>query len=154
MSTLTLADVLAADPVPVLRSAIAWSALANDLDNAYEEFLPGLRQVDRGAAGVAAQAAVRRLTEEGRRLSTAVNPARRIADALNRHAYGLDDLHRMIAAIGAEARTHGLHLDAGGRLTAPPTVMKADDPAVWATTVGRLRSELGEILNRARDHDD
>jgi hypothetical protein len=155
VSTLTLADVFAADAALVHRSAAAWAALAEDLDNAYELFVQGLRQVDRGVSGQAALAAVRRLTEQGHRLSSACNPARRIADALDRHAYGVADLRRMIVAVGNEARANSLYLNwTTGQLSAPPTVMKVDEPAVWLPVINRLRTDLREILDRARVLDD
>jgi Alpha/beta hydrolase len=155
VSTLTLADVIAADAAPVHRSAAAWAALAEDLDDAYEQFVHGLKQVDRGVSGQAALAAVRQLTEQGHRLSNACNPARRIADALDRHAYGVADLRRMIVAVANEARANGLFLNwTTGQLSAPPTVMKMDEPAVWLPVINRLRADLREILDRARTLDD
>jgi hypothetical protein len=43
-------------------------------------------------SGEAALAAIRKLTAQGHELSNAYNPAWRIADALERHAYAIGDL--------------------------------------------------------------
>jgi Alpha/beta hydrolase len=155
MSTLTLADVIAAQPAPYQRAAIAWAALAEDLDNAYEQVIVGLKKVDRGADGEAARAAIRKILEQSHRLSNSCNPARRISDALQRHAYALNDLHHMIQGVATDARANGLVFNATtGQLIAPPTVLRTDEPAYWQPAMNKLRGELSQILARAGQLDE
>jgi hypothetical protein len=155
MSALTLADVMAAQAAPYQRAAVAWAALAEDLDNAYEQFIVGLNKIDRGAHGEAALAAIRQILEQSHRLSNSCNPARRISDALQRHAYALNDLHHMISGVATDARANGLVFNATtGQLIAPPTVLRTDEPAFWQAAMNKLHGELSQILARAQRLDD
>jgi Alpha/beta hydrolase len=154
VSPVGLAELLAADPVVWQRAAVAWAALAADLDLAYDEFDRGRRQVEASwPSGDAAAAALGTLTAHGHELSAAEPPARRIADALERHAYAVGELRdRAGAAILAGERA-GLRIDrATGRVSAP-TADRCDYTGAGpgadippAQRIARLNEELAEEL--------
>ncbi len=100
----TVAELLTADPEPFHRAALAWSALAGDLDRAYEEYVRGVHRVDVGwALGEGADAAAQKLKAQAHELSNAHGPARRIADALVRHAFGIGEIRVHVERIIARA---------------------------------------------------
>src|SRR5690606_26734295 len=82
MSNLTVADLRAANPATVRACALAWAALGDALDAAYERFLEGQKRVDRGGAGAAVRAAAVTVVGQGHELSGLCSPARQIARAL------------------------------------------------------------------------
>ena len=121
---MTLAELLTADPEPLHRAALAWSALAGNLDRAYEEYVRGVHQVDVGwALGDGAEAAAQKLNAQAHELSNAHGPARRIADALARHAFGIGEI----------------------RVHAERTIAQAELVSEDATT-----TDLAELLRRAQ----
>ena len=110
MSALTLQDVMDMESRTLLRAAIAWAALAEDLDNAYEQLTRGVRLIDRDARGDAALAALRTLMAQGHRISNSFNPARRISLALERHGHAVDQLRAMVLDVSESAKRRGLRV--------------------------------------------
>ncbi|MBX6750527.1 MAG: hypothetical protein IRY85_12815 [Micromonosporaceae bacterium] len=147
MGRLTLAAVRAGDPEAFRSAALAWAALAAALDAASEHMATGRARVGAAGQGTALAVAADRVGTEVRAVGGAVGPARRIAQALLRHADALAALQRHLDAVLATARSTGLTVDlVSGTVTAagPAGV------APWRATVDAVRDELAEILAQAR----
>jgi Alpha/beta hydrolase len=154
MSALTLQDVMDTESRTMFRAAIAWAALAEDLDNAYERLVRGVRLIDRDARGEAALAAARTLRAHSNQISNSFNPARRISMALERHGHAIDQLHAMVLDVSESARRRGWHVSwQTGQITGRSPVARVDDPS-WDLAANSLRAEVREILARARRLDD
>ncbi len=154
MSALTLQDVMDMESRTPFRAAIAWAALAEDMDNAYEQLTRGVNLIDRDTRGAAGSAAIRTLLAQGRRISNSVNPARRISVALRRHGHAVDQLHAMVLAVSEAAERRGLRVSwQTGQISGRSQVSRVDDPA-WDLAANSLRVEVREILARARRLDD
>ena len=154
MSALTLQDVMDMESRTLLRAAIAWAALAEDLDNAYEQLTRGVRLIDRDARGDAALAALRTLMAQGHRISNSFNPARRISLALERHGHAVDQLRAMVLDVSESAKRRGLRVSwHTGQVGGGLPVATVDDPS-WDLQANSLRAEVREILARARRLDE
>ena len=161
MSGLTLQDVMNTQSTSLIRAAIAWAALAQDLDNAYEQLMQGVKLVDRNARGESALAALRTLTAHGHRISNSVNPARQISEALERHGHAVEQLRAMVLDVSGSAQRLGVHVSwPTGHVTGrvPGQIggraLSAFDNSNVDFEVLVLRGQVREILARARRLDD
>ncbi|WP_019869997.1 alpha/beta hydrolase [Salinispora oceanensis] len=121
MSDLTLRDVLDFRPDPWHESAQVWGRLAQGIDDAAEQLIRGSRDlVHVWPAGRASAAAVGKGEALRAEVSNVYNPARRVADALEQHAYAMLGLRRQAEEIVAAARVAGYQVDMVTGATAPP----------------------------------
>lgn len=121
MSGLTLRDVLDFRPDPWHESAQVWGRLAQGIDDAAEQLIRGSRDlVHVWPDGRASAAAVGKGETLRAEVSNAYNPARRVADALEQHAYAMVGLRRQAEEIVAAARVAGYQVDMVTGATAPP----------------------------------
>ena len=119
MSRLTLAEVRAGDSEAFRSAAVAWAALAAALDAVSEHLVTGRDRVGAAGQGLALAVADDRVRTQVHAVAGAAEPARRIAQALFRHADALAALQRHLDAVLASARSHGLTVDLGtGTVTA------------------------------------
>lgn len=121
MSGLTLRDVLDFRPGPWHESARVWGRLAQGIDDAAEQLIRGTRDlVHVWPEGRASAAAVGKGEVLRAEVSNAYNPARRVADVLEQHAYAMVGLRRQAEEIVALARMAGYQVDMVTGVTAPP----------------------------------
>ncbi len=121
MSDLTLRDVLEFRPDPWHESARVWGRLAQGIDDAAEQLIRGSRDlVHVWPDGRASAAAVGKGEALRAEVSNAYNPARRVADVLEQHAYAMVGLRRQAEEIVASARLAGYQVDLVTGATAPP----------------------------------
>jgi Alpha/beta hydrolase len=157
MTTMTMTGLLTAKPAAFHRAAIGWAGLAADLDRAYEEYRRGLNRVDSGwPAGAGAKAAAQQLTAQAHELSNVHNPARHIAEALERHAYAIGEIqqHAERIIVGAEQAGYRVDRDTGSVTARVAGIANgADDNRASAWIFG-LSSDLSELLWRARRLDE
>ncbi|HYN95507.1 MAG TPA: alpha/beta hydrolase [Pilimelia sp.] len=156
MSELTLGQLCQSTPGPFASAAQAWKGLAEELDNAAEQFIRGTRDLDDAwPEGPATRAAHERVATMRAEVSNAYNPARRIYQALERHAGGMAELRGQAEAVIAAARAAGLTVDpAAGTVTAPSSMSAAGSPESTAYLVNGYVGELTTVLERARSLDD
>ena len=157
MSRLTLSDVLTTSPAPFDQTADGWAALAEDLDNAAEQYIRATRAVEYGwPSGPASQAALDRFATVRAQVSNAYQPARRISQALHDHAEAMRAYSGQAREIVAAARSAGFQVDtATGRVSVAADPQGGPDEQVGL--VGRAQryaAELAEILTLAQELDD
>ncbi|MDG4791222.1 alpha/beta hydrolase [Micromonospora sp. WMMD1102] len=162
MSVLTLADLLAADPASFAVAAATWEQLTRDLDDVAEELVHQTRALEyawpHGSGSEAAYTAAATLRSE---VSNAYPPARRIHQALSRHADGMRGYAGQAREIVAAARRAGYAVDGTtGLVTAASPgsfggadVMVANQAAI-AAQAERYADELATVLDQARPLDD
>ncbi len=152
MSTLTLGDLLAADPEPFHRSANAWATMAADLDRASDAYARGRSRAEGGwPAGSGAQAAVQRLTAQGHQLSNAHQPARRIADAMEHHAYAISDMRLRAAQTVERIERAGYRVDrATGAVSGTGDTSDPETEVLRARRISGMTHEIVELVGRAR----
>lgn len=146
----TSADAIAA-------RASAWSAMAEDIDNAAEEVIRGTREIeDVWPSGPAAEAATKRAAELRAEVSNAYNPCRRIGLALREHADTVRALQESLRNVTTSAGAQGLDVDiAAGTVTAPRHMYdETTAPHLVAQTVSSYVGQLQGILDRAVESDD
>ncbi|GAA1624165.1 alpha/beta hydrolase [Actinoplanes couchii] len=146
MSAVTLQQLLNADPGPWHAMASGWRGLADRIDDSAEEFIRGTRDLAFGwPVGDGAQAAEATATRLRAEVSNSCNPARRIFDALDRHAHAVSELRQTAEEIVAAARRAGLIVDvATGAVRVPPTAADSDG----------IVADLGAVVERARALDE
>jgi hypothetical protein len=152
VSSLTLGDLLAADPESLHRSAIAWSSIAADLDRAYEAYARARARTEAAwPAGSGAQAAVQCLAAQGHELSSAHNPARRIAYAIEHHAYAMGEMRlRAAQTVDRIERTGYLVDRATGEVIAADAATGPETEVPQATRISGMTHEIVELVDRAR----
>lgn len=166
MSTLSLADLVTADPAPFSTAAEAWQGLAGDIDKAADKIIEGARDLRNAwERGDAAEACATRTGELKAEVNAAYNPAERISDALSHHAYALVDLREQAKSLIADAAKVGCKVDlATGtvsvlpRMTdySAPGAKEAEQRAI-ADAQSRAQDfadQLGTVLGNARSLDD
>src|SRR5262245_60694417 len=135
-----LGDLITADPEQFHRSAGAWHALAADLDRAYEAYARGRGRADSGwLAGSGAAAAVERLATQSHELSNAHNPALRIADAIEHHAYAIGDMRLRAVQTVQRIERGGYRVDrVTGAVTAAGDPTDPDAEVLQAKRIPRM----------------
>lgn len=166
MSTLSLADLVTADPTPFSTAAEAWQGLAGDIDKAVDKLIEGARDLPYAwERGDAAEACATRTGEVKAEVNAAYNPAERISDALSHHAYALVDLREQAKSLIADAQKVGCAVDlATGTVSVLPRMTdysmpgaKEAEQRAIADAQSRAQSfadQLGTVLSRARALDD
>ncbi len=157
MSGVTLVQLLTADPGDFRRAASEWQGLAEDIDNAAEEFIRGTRDLeDAWPSGPASQAAHTTVAALRTRISNAYNPARRIYQALRHHADAVDDLQERARDLIKAAEAIGLLVDtATVRVSARPAVVEQPGAAERLLPVMQsYADELAGLVARAQGLDD
>ena len=140
MSTAELTALREADPASWLRAAQAWQTLADDLDRARDDLDQGARGLVEGwSAGLGAAAARQSIDAQASSVAGAVVPARRVASALEHHAYALASLRALASADLGEAeqtellaRSRALDVATGAALYAssPPASVEGTEGGV------------------------
>ena len=155
MSTLTLAQLLAADPGSFDAAAQAWHALSDNLDRAGEDLIRGTRDLPNAwPEGTASQGA-HTATEAARgELSDAYNPARRIHQALDHHAATLASLRSRAQGQVDAARQGGFAVDVGGFTVTPPQAHTELAAISLEKRAQQIVHELSDVLGRAQALDD
>ncbi|MEU8238739.1 alpha/beta hydrolase [Actinoplanes missouriensis] len=153
---MTLQDLLTLDAGPWHAAADRWQQLARRIDDAAEQLIRGTRDLVHawpdgdGSAAAAESAGTLRAT-----VSNAYNPAKRVFEAMDQHAYGMDALRRQAEGIVASARQAGYTVDvASGTITAPVEAYSAGNLAHTAGETGALLNDLRSVLERAWALDD
>ncbi|WP_433794997.1 alpha/beta hydrolase [Actinoplanes sp. CA-252034] len=156
MSALTLRQLLATDVTPWHTAAETWQKLAQGLDDAAERLIRGTRDLAHvwpsGAGATAGHERAARLRTE---LSNVYNPARRIFDAMDQHAYGMSTLRRQAEEILAAARQSGFTVDTATLdITAPAGLYQGGMLDQTARAIGGLAGDLRSVVEQARALDD
>jgi hypothetical protein len=156
MSELTLPLLLTTDVGSWHTAADTWQQLAQRLDDTAERLIRGTRDLAHvwpsGAGSAAAHGRADRLRAE---VSNSYNPARRVFDAMDRHAYGMDALRRQAEEILAAARQAGYTVDAATLdITAPASYYQGGNLDRTGRAIGMLGGDLRSVLEQARALDD
>jgi hypothetical protein len=150
--TLTLQDLVDADPGAFSRSAQAWEAMAEGLDDATEDLIRGSRDLEHvWPDGPAAQAAAQKTHDTRNEASNAVLPCRRIARALREHADTIRSLQGHTTAIAAEARGKGYLVDLTAGTVAAGAALIQDSSAgqFLAQAITSYVAQLRDVLDQA-----
>ncbi|GIE34698.1 hypothetical protein Ait01nite_077430 [Actinoplanes italicus] len=156
MSELTLPLLLATDVSSWHTAADTWQQLSQRIDDAAERLIRGTRDLahvwSSGAGATAAHGRADRLRSE---VSNSYNPARRVFDAMDRHAYGMDALRRQAEEILAAARQAGYTVDTATLdITAPASYYQGGNLDRTGRAIGMLGGDLRSVLEQARALDD
>lgn len=153
---MTLRDLLEFHADPWHASAQVWHRLAQGIDDAAEQVIRSTRDVGEAwPAGAGSVAAVRRATALRAEVSNAYNPAKRIADAMEHHAYAMSGLRRQAEEIVASARQAGYHVDlVTGETTAPPSADMAGGLDRSSRSTESVLQHLPTVVDHARAQDD
>ncbi|MBG0564629.1 alpha/beta hydrolase [Actinoplanes aureus] len=156
MSALTLHQLLNADPGPWHAAASAWQRLADRIDDAAEQFIGSTRDLAYAwPSGAGARAADEKATRMRAEVSNTYNPARRIYDALDRHAYGVGELRQTAEQMVTSARQAGFTVDtANGRVSAPASAYLGGNLDRTARELNVILADLEAVVERARGLDD
>lgn len=156
MSALTLQQLLNADPGPWHAAASAWRRLADRIDDAAEQFIRGTRDLAYvWSSGEGAQVADEKAARMRAEVSNTYNPARRIYDALDRHAYAVGELRQTAEQMVASARQAGFTVDvANGRVSAPAAAYLGGNLDHTARAINVILADLEAVVERARGLDD
>lgn len=156
MSALTLEQLLATDVASWHASADAWRKLAQRTDDATERMIRGTRDLAAvWPSGAGATAARERATTLSTAVSNFYNPARRVFEAMDRHAYGMSDLRRYAEEILASAAQAGLTVDrATLSISAPASAYTGGQLDRTGRAIGRLTNDLRAVVDQARALDD
>ncbi|MFB9338524.1 alpha/beta hydrolase [Actinoplanes octamycinicus] len=153
---MTLADLLVLDVAPWHTAADQWQRLARGVDDAAEQLIRGTRDLPHAwPEGAGSAAAAERAAALRAEVSNTCNPAKRIFDAMDQHAYGMSALRQQAEGIVAEARRAGYSVDpATGGITAPAAAYSAGHLEHTARQTGLLLNDLRSVVERARALDD
>ncbi|GAA4952398.1 alpha/beta hydrolase [Actinoplanes utahensis] len=156
MSTLTLEQLLAGDVTAWHTSADAWQRLAQRTDDATERMIRGTRDLEAawpsGAGATAAHARSAALRTE---ISNFYNPAKRVFEAMDRHAYGMTGYRRYAEEIIAAAQQSGLTVDTATlNITAPASAYTGGQLDQTGRAIGMLTNDLRAVVEQARALDD
>lgn len=153
---MTLRDLLEFHADPWHTSAQVWHRLAQGIDDTAEQVIRSTRDVgDAWPGGAGSAAAVRRATTLRAEVSNAYNPAKRIAEAMEHHAYAMSGLRRQAEEIVASARQAGYHVDlATGVTTAPPSADMAGGLDRSSRSTESVLQYLPTVVDHARAQDD
>lgn len=156
MSDLTLRDVLDFRPDPWHATAQVWGRLAQGVDDVAEQVIRGTRDlVHVWPDGRASAAAVGKAEALRAEVSNVYNPAKRMADALEHHAYAMVALRRQAEEIVASARQAGYHVDmVTGVATAPPSADTAGGLDRFSRARESVLRYLPTVVDYARTQDD
>jgi uncharacterized protein YukE len=156
MSAVTLPQLLGADPEAFRRCARGWQALAEDLDNAAEEFLRGTRDLaEVWPCGPAADAAQEKVTQLKAEVCNAYQPARRIYEALRHHGDAVEDLRDQARGLIDAAQRSGFSVDAVTLLvSAPAGAYQGGSLDYTVRAVQSYADQLASLVERARGLDD
>jgi Alpha/beta hydrolase len=155
VSTVTLAQLLSASSGSFDAAAQAWRALSDDLDRAGEDLVRGTQDLEHAwPRGAASQSAYTATAAARGQLSDAYNPARRIYQALDRHASTLASLRARAESHIDGARRGGFTVDVATGAIIPPeakTDLAADSLERRALQIAH---ELSELVAQAQALDD
>ncbi|MEU4422868.1 alpha/beta hydrolase [Actinoplanes sp. NPDC024001] len=153
---MSLQDLLTVDVGPWHTAADRWQRLAQSLDDAAEQLIRGTRDLaEVWSSGTGSAAAAERATALRAEVSNTYNPAKRIFEATDQHAYGMSSLRQQAEGIVASARQAGYTVDtAAGTITAPASAYSAGNLAHTARETGALLNDLRAVVERARALDD
>ncbi|MFI1989749.1 alpha/beta hydrolase [Actinoplanes sp. NPDC020271] len=156
MSELTLDDLLSFDATPWHTAADHWHQLAQAVDDAAEELIRGTRDLPYAwSNGTGAEAAAEKAADLRAEVSNTYNPAKRIYDAMDQHAYGMKALRQQAEDVVAAARKAGYTVDtAAATITAPAAAYSAGNLDHTARETGALLNDLRGIVGKARSLDD
>jgi hypothetical protein len=156
MSALTLRQLLASDVTPWHSAAETWQQLAQRVDDAAERLIRGTRDLPHvWPSGAGASAGHERAARLRTELSNVYNPAKRIFDAMDHHAYGMSTLRRQAEEILAAARQAGFTVDTATLdITAPAAFYQGGMLDPTARAIGGLTSDLRSVVEQARALDD
>ncbi|MEV1286338.1 alpha/beta hydrolase [Micromonospora sp. NPDC049679] len=156
MSVVSLRQLLDADAAPVAAAAVAWQAMAEELDNAAEQLIRGTRDLeDAWPEGPASQSAHAKTAQLRAEVSNAYNPCRRIFQALRGHADALASLQETARSIVDDARRTGLLVDvAAGTVRAPQSMYEGPAPHATAQLVSGYAHQLSDVVAQAAALDD
>jgi hypothetical protein len=121
VSDMSLQDLLAFDAGPWHTTSSVWQRLAQGVDDAAEQLIRGTRDLaEAWPQGSGSEAAAQRGDVLRASVSNTYNPAKRIADAMDHHAYTMKALRQQAEQIVASARQAGYTVDTAlGTITAP-----------------------------------
>lgn len=153
---MTLRDLLEFHADPWHASAQVWHRLAQGIDDTAEQVIRSTRDVgDAWPGGAGSAAAVRRATALRAEVSNAYNPAKRIADAMENHAYAMSGLRRQAEEIVSSARQAGYHVDlVTGATTAPPSADMAGGLDRSSRSTESVLQHLPTVVDYARAQDE
>ncbi|MFI1990780.1 hypothetical protein [Actinoplanes sp. NPDC020271] len=149
MSEMSLHDLLATDAAPWHAAADRWRVLAKGLDTAADQLIRDTRDLPHAwPHGTGAEAASARAAELRAEVSHAHEPAKRIFEAMDRHAYGLAAFRRQAEEIVAAARKAGCTVDTAAVTVTGPESAHADSLQADLRTVVRQARTLDEATAR------
>ncbi|GAA2881664.1 hypothetical protein Acy02nite_16390 [Actinoplanes cyaneus] len=145
MSELTLNDLLATDAAPWHAAADRWRLLAKGLDQAADQLIRATRDLPHAwPHGSGSDAAAARATKLRAEVGNTHDPAKRIFEAMDQHAYGMNALRRQAEEIVAAARKAGCTVDTATTTVTGPESAHPDS----------LRADLRAVVHKARALDD
>ncbi|WUJ12389.1 alpha/beta hydrolase family protein [Actinoplanes sp. NBC_00393] len=153
---MTLEQLLKAYDTPWHQAAAAWKQLAGQIDDTAEQLIRATRDLPYAwSAGAGSEEAATRAAGLRAEVSNTYNPARRIYDALEEHAYAVGALRRQAEEIVASAQQAGFTIDAAaGRITAPASAYTGGQLDHTARAMAGIMADLEAVLERARAQDD
>lgn len=156
MSGVTLPQLLAANPGGFRQAADGWRALAEDVDNAAEEFIRSTRDIayawPSGPASTAAQEKIARLKAQ---VCNAYNPARRIYEALRHHGDAVEDLQEQARNLIDAVQRAGFTVDtATGQVSSRIPATDSTAAQNQMSIMQGYADQLASLLQQARTLDD
>ncbi|WP_436536741.1 alpha/beta hydrolase [Actinoplanes sp. HUAS TT8] len=153
---MTLRALLATEIRPWHTAADQWHWLAQRIDDAAEQLIRGVRDFPYAwPSGAGSAAAAETASDLRAEVSNTYNPAKRIHDALEQHAYGMQALQQQAEQIMGSARQAGYTVDTEAMtITAPASAYSAGNLAHTAQETGTLLNDLRAVVERARALDD
>ncbi|WP_179277509.1 alpha/beta hydrolase [Actinoplanes regularis] len=153
---MTLEDLLSFDAAPWHSAVDHWHRLAQGIDDAAEQLIRGTRDLPYAwSSGTGSEAAAEKAADLRAEVSNTYNPAKRVHDAMDQHAYGMKALRQQAENIVASARQSGYTVDtAAATITAPATAYSAGNLDHTARETGALLNDLRAVLESARALDD
>ncbi|WP_231953522.1 hypothetical protein [Actinoplanes derwentensis] len=153
---MTLPLLLSFDVTVWHAAADRWQRLARGIDDATDQLIRGTRDFAFAwPSGVGSAAAAREADALRVEVSNSYNPARRIHEAMDQHAYAMSALRQQAESIVAAARQAGYTVDtAAVTITAPASAYMGGNLDRTGRETGLLLNDLRSVVEYARAQDD